>query len=88
MQAFVLQDEGGLAGGIEFFFSTIAHGEMFLAGLHLAGGGEGANQNFFGVGDLGFGRGFHRGCGARGGGVAEFLAEDRAESMPSFCAIS
>ena len=39
VETLILQDEDGLAGGIEFFFCTIPHGKMLGAGLHLAGGG-------------------------------------------------
>ena len=65
-----------LARGIEFFFGAVASGKMIFAGLHLAGRGQGPNQNFFRVGDLGFGGGFDGGSGARAGGVAQLLAQD------------
>ena len=42
-----------LGGGIEFFFGAIAGGEVFFGGLDLVSGGQGADQNAFGVGDLG-----------------------------------
>ena len=65
VQAFALQRESGLTGGIELVvFDNLAcavtRGYILFAGLHLAGRGEGADQYFFGVGDLGFGWGFDR----------------------------
>ncbi len=47
MQTLVLQDELGLAGGIEFFFCAVAGGKVFLGRLHLPGRGQGANENLF-----------------------------------------
>ena len=54
----------------------VAGGEMVVAGMDLAGGGQSADENFFRFGNLGFGGGFDGGGFAGGGGVAEFLAQD------------
>ncbi len=60
MQGFVLQDEARLAGGIEFFFCAVAGRDMSFSGLHLAGGGESADQDALGVGNLRFRRSLDR----------------------------
>src|SRR5579862_3155656 len=47
VQAFGRENEMGLAGGIEFFLGSVAGGEVSVVGLNLAGGCEGADQDFF-----------------------------------------
>ena len=75
MQALVCENVGGLTGGIEFFFCAVAGGEVLLVGLDLASGSEGADQDFFGLGDLGLRRSFDRGSRTRAGRVAQLLSQ-------------
>ena len=87
VQAFILQDEVGLACGIEFFFGAVAGGEMFFVGLDLASGGQGADQDFSASVTC-------ASAGALTAAVERVLAAWRnswrrtAESICSFCAIS
>src|SRR6476646_4886422 len=48
------RDVAGLAGWVEFFFGSVALGDVLFGVLYLLAGAEGADQDFFCVGDLGF----------------------------------
>src|SRR5712672_3180666 len=79
MQGFALQYKLRLTGGIELFLGSVAGGNMFLAGQHLARRGEGTNQNALCIGNLRLCRSFDGGCGTGYGYMPEFL--------PQYCGV-